>query len=348
MNGDGLSDLLIGAPLASPKNLSGAGEAFLLFGRDEHVPAQRETLFDKAQGISIRGVDIASHAGRSVSGGADVNGDGLDDLVVTAYAGPPSDRERPREVFVVFGSRSLSDVDVSDLREGIGGFTITSEIPARGLEPAVLTGDVNGDGLADILIGAPLMNVEGMTISGLAYVVFGKADGVHVDLADVRDGRGGFAIESVTEGNRLGERVAAAGDVNGDGLADLFLASRGSSYVAFGKRDTELVRVETLEIDRAGFEIVADHVSSFGSPRIVGPGDVNGDGLADLLVDARFLVFGKRGFEPVSLAALVPDAGLEIRPSISGDPWQMSGAGDINGDGLRDMVLGAHGSRIEG
>src|SRR6185295_15967179 len=105
-------------------------------------------------------------------------------------------------------------------------------------------GDVNGDGLADLIVGAARSNPPGQPDAGRSYVVFGKSTGTAIDLSAVTQGSGGFVLNGHCTDDRSGWRTAGAGDVNGDGLADLIVgayysdlaagSNSGRSYVIFG------------------------------------------------------------------------------------------------------------------
>ena len=113
-------------------------------------------------------------------------------------------------------------------------------------------GDVNGDNLADLIVGAPFADPVGNSNAGESYVVFGRDTGTTVSLADVASGTGGFIINGIDQGDLSGFTVSGAGDVNGDGLADLIVgaygadpggnAEAGESYVIFGHVTDSAVR----------------------------------------------------------------------------------------------------------
>jgi hypothetical protein len=251
------------------------------------------------------------------------------------------------------------EVDLGNL--GTRGFRIDG-IDAGDLSGTVSgAGDVNGDGLADLIVGARLADPSGRMAAGESYVVFGKAGNALVDLAAL--GAGGFRIDGVDASDQSGSSVSGAGDVNGDGLADLILGAYGAdpggdgyageTYVVFGKASTTPVDLAALVT--GGFRIDGVDPSDLSGTSVSGAGDVNGDGLADLIVGAEYanpggdigagesyVVFGKASSTPVDLGALgVGGFRIEGIDCLDGSGKSVSGAGDVNGDGLADLIIGA-------
>jgi hypothetical protein len=312
------------------------------------------------RGFRIDGIDRQDFSGFSVSGAGDVNGDGLADLIVGAYRADPGGDGYAGESYVVFGKAGSTPVDLANL--GSGGFRIDGidifDSSGRSVSGA---GDVNGDGLADLIIGASSAAPGDDSYAGESYVVFGRANSTSVDLAAL--GTGGFRIDGIDAGDRSGFSVSGAGDVNGDGLADLIVGARyadpggdsdaGESYVVFGKANS--TSVDLAALGTGGFRIDGIDASDFSGTSVSGAGDVNGDGLADLIVGAdnaapggdryageSYVVFGKADSTPVDLAAL-GSGGFRIDGIDASDysGRSVSGAGDVNGDGLADLIVGA-------
>jgi hypothetical protein len=131
-----------------------------------------------------------------VSRAGDVNGDGAADVVVAAKLADPDGRDQAGVSYVVFGKADPAPIDLGDVEVGVGGFAIHGIDPHDGAGEAISGGgDINGDGLADLIVGAPNADPNDTRNAGESYVVFGKADGAPVELSAVAAGSGGFVID---------------------------------------------------------------------------------------------------------------------------------------------------------
>jgi len=362
-NGDGDTDAVLAAALADGLDNSrgDGGEAYVFLG-----PFSPDDTLDAGQGqqdVTILGAGKADQLGRALAAG-DLNGDGIDDLVVGApFAdGPDNGRPDSGEVYVVFGSEGLGeDKEQLDLAEGVAGFTILGAGDEDLAGFALSVADVSSDGVADLLVGAfwgdgPKGERQN---AGEVYVVYGSPDiGGTVDLAAVAPDVLVYGAEA--EG-RLGENVAA-GDVNGDGAADLVLsASRapgasgaegaGRAYVVL----SPLEPVVDLGADKGATTILgANAGDELGHSLAVG--DVDGDGAADVLLTAAGAVGGEGEGGPTGEAVLVlggpglpallkagDDGAASLIQGASTDDSFGRGAalGDLDGDGLLDLLVAA-------
>ncbi len=338
VNGDGIPDLVVGAIGADGTG----GEAYVVFGRTEPGTIDLGNL--GTGGFAMIQNTPGDVAGASVSGAGDVNGDGLDDLIV----GIPGVAAYTGKAVVVFGKSDALPVSLGDIRND--GFTIVDNVIGARLGISVSgAGDVNGDGLDDIVIGHPYTNYTPPNQAtrfdtGNAYIIFGKDDSRTVEVDDL--GEGGTTIMGIFSGHDVGQQVSGAGDVNGDGLADVLIGARrgNRTYVIFGQEVANTVRVDALGLK--GYEIQSGTVSA-----VAGAGDVNGDGYSDILIGSNYaagdageayVVFGKPDLDTVSVTSL-GNGGFTINTdSLSGFlGTSLAGAGDVNGDGLADVIIGA-------
>ncbi len=381
-NGDGIPDLIIGASLADAagNTKDGAGESYVIFGRSTGFSDIDLATLTPAQGYTIFGADVGDQSGNSVSKAGDVNGDGYDDLIIGAPAADAAGNAKNNagESYVIFGrGASFSDLDLMNLTSD-RGFTIFGVDIRDGTGGSVSTaGDVNGDGFDDLIIAAPAADgADNAKIeAGEGYLIFGRGtDFSDIDLAALTPAEG-FAIFGADVDDHLGH-VSTAGDVNGDGFDDLIVGTggdaagnaknvAGESYVIFGRSagfsDIDLAALTPAE----GFAIFGADVDD-RAVRVSAAGDVNGDGFDDLIIGATngdaagnaksdagesYVIFGRgTGFSDTDLAALTPAVGFTIFGAEKGDSSGVgvSAAGDVNGDGLDDLIVGALGADAAG
>ncbi len=310
VNNDGFDDLIIGVPLDDNNDMN-SGSARVYSG------ATGELLY------LFNGDAFRDEFGRSVSGAGDVNGDGFDDLIIGA---PLAD---------INGSASGS-VRVVSGSNGAVIYILHGDSSGDNLGTSVSgAGDVNNDGFDDFIVGAPLADNNGST-SGSARVYSGANGSIL------------YTFHGDSLGDNLGTSVSGAGDVNNDGFDDLIVGAlfddnngfnSGSARVFSGADGSILY---TFDGAAAGARLGAS---------VSGAGDVNDDGFDDLIVGAN----ADSANGPASGSATVfSGANGSILYTFNGDSQldqlgiSVSGAGDVNGDGFDDLIVGAMGDDNNG
>ncbi|WP_295627950.1 hypothetical protein [uncultured Nitrosomonas sp.] len=351
VNGDGFDDLIIGAYRAG--NFS--GYSYVVFGKSSGFSAVMNLSdLDGKNGFRMDG-EVGGRSGASVSSVGDVNSDGFDDVIVTAGTTDSS--------YVVFGKASgfSATMKLSGLN-GSDGFRLN-----QAASSVSRAGDVNGDGFGDVIIGG-VFGVASNYISS-NYVVFGKASGFDATMnLSGLDGTNGFRLDGEAIFDSSGSSVAGAGDVNGDGFDDVIIGAfradpngneSGSSYVIFGKASGFDATMNLSGLDGInGFRLDGEAVFDHSGISVDGAGDVNGDGFDDLIISAAnaspngalgsgssYVVFGKvSGFDStMDLSSIDGNNGFRLDGEAEGDRsgLSVSSAGDVNGDGFDDLIVGA-------
>jgi hypothetical protein len=260
-NGDGYSDIVIGAPFASPGGRSSAGTASVFFGSDSGVSATAARV--------LEGTAPGDQFGRFVASVGDANADGFGDLAVGAPFASPAARSSAGSVSIFHGASGGLSVSAVRLLDG----SVVGDRLGYSLAAA---GDVNGDGYADLAVGT-LATAPG---SGTASVFHGTASGIGAAATRV--------INGVSADDSFGRSIAGAGDVNGDGFADILVGAIGADPGGRMNAGTASLFHGGAGGTTAAAARVLEGVApsdSFGS-FVVGAGDLNGDGFSDVAVGA--------------------------------------------------------------
>jgi len=326
INKDGVSDILIGL-----------NKFYVLFGKKQWPTKVVLEEIDGENGFSIDG-GLYGHVSKSASGAGDINGDGFDDVIVG--------ESRNNQGYVIFGRKNWpKKVILSDLN-GIDGFVING-ISNDDIGYAVSgTGDINGDGFDDVVISDPFAN----NTSGQSYVIFGKnVWPATIDLKNL-DGTNGFIINGINKDDRSGYSVSGADDVNGDSFNDIIISDHNDqSYVIFGSNVTRPLFVYLSNLDgKNGFILYGAN----GGFSVSGAGDFNADNITDVVLGAYgtggyigqcYVIFGSKETWPtaINVSSLNGTDGFIIhRTNGSFIEHIVDGIGDVNGDGVDDILIG--------
>ena len=346
-----------------------------------------------SNGFVINGIDAGYISGGSVSSAGDFNGDGFDDILIGGAGGDTlSSTVLNIESYVVFGSSQgfNASLNLSELNGTNGvvfnkAFTDTEIVGIAGYG-VVSAGDINGDGLGDILFGSELRKDSATnTRSANIYAVFGSEQGFgsSFDLSNL-NGPNGFVlnIPEIINPNPFGFNnfsSSTAGDINGDGFDDILVGQSQSEYVLFdindnviGEKDGQTyivfgrkqgfspsIALSSSNLNDSG-DLTLNRISLLdrSTRRVSSAGDFNGDGFDDFLLSGRgtaitstnrteaiYLVFGTdQAFDSsFDIANLNGSDGFVLNGTEGNDSDSVSAvssAGDINGDGFDDILIG--------
>ncbi len=371
LNGDNMADLIIGAPKADNNGLIDSGSAYVVFGRSAANPFPAVLSVNDisgATGFRIDGAAADDRFGHGVTTVGDFNGDNIEDVIISALQADPQMRTDAGTAYIIYGKTTpfadVSNISALTPATGLVLHGVTAD-DKTGRDSAAL-GDINGDGMDDVIIGA----FNALTAGGISHVVFGDStppmSGV-LDLATL-DGSNGFTLVPGTL-NGTSRNVAGGFDINQDGRNDLGISGwltppmeTGSATVLYGQPSSFSfpASIDMSALDGMnGFNLLGDAPNARFGYAIDGAGDINGDGIDDLIVSAYqteeerteparyYLIFGQAGVAPfnasVPIASLADGSAVRFDlPEVAdGGGVAVSPAGDINDDGFDDLVVGS-------
>ena len=297
INGDGYSEVIVGA--LRHNSFTGSAYTFDYFMRGEIV-------YD----LNFTGENLNDLLGVSVSNAGDVNGDGYDDIIV----GASGNNSNSGKAYIYFGGQDMNNIaDVIMTGES------TNDLFGKSVSSA---GDVNGDGYFDVIVGAP----GSTSISGIAYIYYG---GLYMN--NIKD----LTLTSNAFSTNFGISVSNAGDVNGDGFDDVIVGEIGTSLIP-GKANIFLGSVSMDSLVDLKMTTTETNGKFFGES-VSDAGDYNGDGFDDVIIGSYFenkayIFFGSAVMDNLSDVILTESGNFGK---------SVSSAGDVNGDGISDVIVGS-------
>lgn len=376
INHDGFDDVVVNHPSAAHDGQFDVGSIYLIFGGAHVGAAGQYTLPDLlTNSITIRGIDQHDRAGIFVSDLGDVNGDRIDDFMISASMGNSDGNGIYGENYIIFGRDDWSQhpIDLANLN-GTNGFVVHDANVGRGGSGL---GDINGDGWNDLIINSFAGNFFELDDTetyrgGQAYVIFGSPNigqTGHIYPTDLT-GQTGFVIDKRDRPEMMFSSVAGAGDVNQDGFDDVMIGSAyawtggekaGRAYVIFGgaaigsSGNFDLSTITTT--NQYGFWVPGVHENDYCGTSVDGAGDLNGDGFVDVVINAPganqvYVIYGRAQFTSSFVWPLNIDNVGSFVIHSSNHREQLTGAahgvGDVNGDGVDDLLVGVSRTQASG
>ncbi|MBT6619656.1 MAG: T9SS type A sorting domain-containing protein [Gemmatimonadetes bacterium] len=369
VNMDSYDDIIVGASTSNVGSVNGAGKAYLFYGGPTAtLPAIVDLNASTANVIvQIWGSGTSEGLGTAVASG-DLNGDGYDDMIVSAGNGDGLGRDGAGRTHVVFGKPDLGPNLVIDLSTGTDttDITIVGSVTNDEAGAALSTGDIDADGYDDLLIGAPSSSLNGGSSGGLFVVFGGSALSDSLDLAIDTD----MELRGETAANLFGFAVESD-DFNQDGYDDILVGAPGWStysgrtYVFYGGDRPTLPTLIDLSPGAAtpvtpGLTVTGPPISFSG--RSLTTANFDGDGFTEIITGAPLVAPGGRANAGAaygvyggpllsgSIDLTAPNGGIEIYGDLAGGvlAYLAMSAGDINGDGVEDVILTAPGASGSG
>ena len=328
VNGDGFSDVIVGARMFPDENFLGVpgdGKAFVYHGSPSGLALSPAWTAESQQ----TGTEFAF----SVAGAGDVNGDGFADVVIGAPAYDNGEANEGR-AFAYRGSPSGLQAIPSWTTESNNSESLFGRLVDT-------AGDVNGDGYSDVFVGAPFFrNVE--ISEGKGFVYQGSSSGLSTTIA--------WAVESNVASSGFSFAAAHAGDVNGDGFSDVVVAAPflSNGQASEGRVFLYLGAASGLSITHA-WMAESNQVNAVFGASVSLAGDVNGDSRSDVIIGAYLFdngqtdegrVFVYHGSQQLGLEA-APAWSVESNQAMASMGFTVDGAGDVNGDGFSDVIVGS-------
>lgn len=356
VNQDGFDDVLIGAPFADPTNKANAGAIYVIFGLAS-TSAYTDIILSSftpsaTTGFTIFGPAAGAKLGEgklAMSPLGDMNGDSIDDYLISAPSLTYSSRASAGGVWMIYGKTTApTNLDLNSL--GTAGILFGGAASGGNFGNAIdCPGDFNGDGIQDILVGA---YKEWGT--GVAHMIYGSRTLASRNMGSISTYAVGTRFVTQKSGEELGTSVCGAGDINGDGWADVLIGATGADlneyfpdagivYVVFGAATsrTSHITVSNPMAATEGFTISGMTINGNLGVALSRAGDLNHDGFNDFLVADKsvvYVIFGKTDFPVPFLSLRTYEDGIALFDNVA--PGSLSGGFDIYGDNDPDILVG--------
>ncbi len=354
LDGDGVVDLAVGAYNDEAAD-GDEGAVYVLMMQEDGTVRRHVKISDGLAGFNPTGLDAGDKFGFSLANFGDLDGDGVVDLAVGAFGDENTDAGEGAVYILMLNSDGTVKRNVK-ISDGLAGFNPSGLETFAGFGASITNiGDLDGDGVVDLAVGARADAGE-----GAVYVLMMNSDGTVKRHVKISYGLAGFSPSGPNAGG-FGTSVAGLGDLDADGVVDLAvgaLGEGGAVYVLLMNSDATVKRHVIVSAGLAGFTPSELDSNDFFGFSLATLGDLNGDGVIDLAVGAVFdevalgdeqigavyvllmnangsvkthfrIIAGEAGFNPV---------GLPTRPWFGSS---LASLGDLNGDGAVDLAVGA-------
>jgi len=359
LDGDGIVDFAVGAygdddgcPDTDTNCMKGA--VYILFMNNDGTVKSQQKISDTAGGFTGN-LDEGDVFGYSLGGNiGDFDGDGIPDLIVTAFLDDDGGTDKGA-FYILFLNSNGTVKSFQKISDTEGGFTGALDNLDRFAHSVSQIGDLDGDGIIDLAVGAELDDDGGID-RGAVWILFLNSNGTVKSFQKISDTEGGF--EGVLfRGIAFGHGVHPIGDLDADGVVDLVVGSefsKGAIWILFLNSDGTVKSFQEISDTEGGFEGILHDGDEFGVG-VEGMGDLDNDGIPDLVVSSELDDDGGPDRGAVYILFLNSNGTVKSFQKISDTEGGFEGIlddgdhfghrivrlDDHNGDGVDDLFIGA-------